>query len=56
VDVADGAAVGLSDGTVATLVSAFAWTGFSATGFLWSDIERDFELFSFAAATTFEKP
>src|SRR6185436_19567806 len=56
VDVADAGAVGLADGTIESHVSAFAWSSLVATDFLWSDVEREFELFSRAGARHFLKP
>jgi hypothetical protein len=56
VDVADGGVLGLANGNLSATVAAFGWASFSPTGFLWSDVEREFELFSFAAPETFVKP
>jgi hypothetical protein len=47
---------GLADTTLVLEASAWAWTGLSPGAFLWTDLERDFELFSQAARFTFEKP
>ncbi len=56
VDPADGGGVGLSDGSVQTSVSAYAWSSLSPTAFLWSDVEREFELFARAEPFSFGKP
>jgi hypothetical protein len=56
VDVGDAGAVGLADGDLEATAAAYAWDSFSALDFLWSDVERDFELFSRAAPVTFQKP
>lgn len=56
VDVADAGAAGLADGNLRTFAAAFAWSSLVPTGFLWSDVEREFELFSRAAEFTFTKP
>ena len=47
---------GLADGNIAASAAAFAWQGFSATDLLWSDVEREFELFSRTAEVLFQKP
>lgn len=56
VDVADGGAAGLADGDLQSQVTAWAWSSFSPTEFLWSDVEREFELFARAEPLTFVKP
>ncbi|NOT29236.1 MAG: hypothetical protein HOP15_02175, partial [Planctomycetes bacterium] len=56
VDVGDAGAAGLADGNLRTFASAFAWGSLSPTAFLWSDVEREFELFARAAEFTFTKP
>lgn len=56
VDPADGGGVGLSDGSVQTSVSAYAWSALTPTAFLWSDVEREFELFARAEPFSFGKP
>jgi hypothetical protein len=56
VDVGEAGALGLADGIIVSQVSAFAWQGLVATSFLWSDIERRFELFSQSARFSFQKP
>ena len=48
--------IGLADGTLTTRTSAWAWEGIDPTDFLWSDLERQFELFSRAEAFTFTMP
>lgn len=45
-----GGTVPLATGTWSVRMSAFAWTTFDATSFLWSDIEREYDLFSHATA------
>jgi hypothetical protein len=56
VDVGEAGGAGLMDGTLTSSVSAYAWGTLSATNFLWSDVERLFELFSRAAPVSFTKP
>lgn len=56
VDVADAGGVGLADGKVTSVVSAYAWAALSGTEFFWTDVEREFELFSRAAPLSFMKP
>ncbi|MSR61178.1 MAG: hypothetical protein EXS08_01855 [Planctomycetes bacterium] len=56
VDVADAGAVGLADGPIASTASAFAWNGLDPADFLWTDLERRFELFSRAETVRFFKP
>ncbi len=56
VDVGDAGGVGLLDGDLDSTASAFAWSSLAGTDFLWSDVEREFELFSRAATLTFQKP
>lgn len=48
--------VGLADGPIVASPAAFAWDGFGVGGFLWSDVERLFELFAFATPVSFQKP
>lgn len=48
--------VGLMDGALRSSASAFAWSSLTGTDFLWSDVEREFQLFSRAAELTFQKP
>jgi hypothetical protein len=47
---------GLADGEVVVESAAFAWSGFSPTSFLWSDVTREMELFAFAEPFTVDKP
>jgi hypothetical protein len=47
---------GLANGTLESKASAYAWQSLGTTGFLLSDLEREFELFSRAAPLTFTKP
>jgi len=56
VDVGDAGEVGLADGNLLTSVSAYAWSSFSPTDFLWSDVEHEFELFARAKPFSFAKP
>ena len=56
VDPADGGGAGLANGNVLVRGSAFAWEGFDPQAFLWSDIEREFELFSHTSQQTLVKP
>lgn len=56
VDVGDAGGVGLRDGDLGSTVSAFAWTSLMGRDFMWTDVEREFELFSRAATLTFQKP
>lgn len=45
--------MGLPDADLVTTVSAYAWTGFDLTDFFWSDIEREYDLFSHTLPTTY---
>jgi hypothetical protein len=56
VDLADGGGTGLVDGSLALEASAWAWQGFDGGAFLWSDVEREFELFSLAGERALQKP
>lgn len=56
VDVAAEGGVGLDDGELSSTAAAFAWSSLVSTAFLWSDVEREFELFSRAAPRMFFKP
>jgi hypothetical protein len=56
VDPADGAGTGLADGTLLLRASAYAWSGLDPLNFLWSDLEREFELFARAEEISFLKP
>ena len=59
VDVADAGVAGvtgLASGSLESRTSAYAWTSMGTSGFLLSDLEREFELFSRAAPLTFTKP
>ncbi len=56
-DVADvGGLVGLADGMLSVRASAFAWAGLDPSLFLWSDVGREPDLFSFAAPIMVDKP
>jgi hypothetical protein len=56
VDPMDAGALGLADGSVTSTTAAYAWTALAPLDFLWSDVERRFELFSRGAPLTFSKP
>lgn len=56
VDPEDGGATGLADMDVTLEATAWAWTALSPSAFLWTDVEREFELFSRAGRFTFQKP
>jgi len=56
VDVGDAGVTGLRDGTLVSRTAAWAWNGLLPTDFLWTDIERRFELFSRGAPFSFLKP
>lgn len=56
VDLADGGGSGLADGALTLRASAWAWEAFAPAAFLWSDLEREFELFALAAERTLQKP
>ena len=43
----------LPDSDIAVIVSAFAWEGFDLTDFAWTDVEREYDLFSHALPSTF---
>ena len=51
-----GGTLPLLSGDVDVQVSAFAWSTFDALEFLWSDVEREFDLFSHAATVTATPP
>lgn len=56
VDPTDGGVTGLADMDVTLEATAWAWTALSPSAFLWTDVEREFELFSRAGRFTFQKP
>ncbi|MEQ1891360.1 MAG: hypothetical protein ABL998_02360 [Planctomycetota bacterium] len=56
VDLADGGGSGLANGALELEASAWAWDGFDGGAFLWSDVEREFELFALAGERTLQKP
>ncbi len=43
----------LPDSDIVVSVSAYAWNGFDLTDFLWTDIEREYDLFAHALPSTF---
>ena len=45
----------LADGTLTVSISAWAWAGFDAGAFLWSDLEREHDLFSHSMAYALTK-
>ncbi|MFT5049473.1 MAG: hypothetical protein ACI8QZ_000866 [Chlamydiales bacterium] len=47
---------GLANGPIVAQPSVHAWSGFSASSFLWTDIDRIQDQFGHAAATTFTQP
>jgi len=48
---------GLADGGIAASVQSYAWPDFLSSGsFLWSDVEREFDLHSSSAPTSFQQP
>jgi hypothetical protein len=48
---------GLANGGIEAVVQSFAWPDFMTSGsFLWSDIEREFDLHSSSAPTSFQQP
>jgi hypothetical protein len=56
VDSADAGGVGLDDGILVSSVAAFAWSSLVPADFLWTDVEREFELFSRTEQISFAKP
>lgn len=56
VDVAEAGAIGLADGAIVSRTSAYAWQGLLPASFLWTDVERRFELFSRSGPISFQKP
>ena len=52
-DLTPGAGTGLQDGPIACEISAFAWTGLDTADFLWSDVDREHDLFTRSATETF---
>lgn len=46
----------LVDEDLVVQVSAYAWPGFDLTNFLWTDIEREYDLFAHTRPTTFNNP
>ena len=51
-DVAAGGGTALADGELSISIDSFAWPAFQPDGFLFSDVEREYEAFSFGAANT----
>jgi hypothetical protein len=47
--------VGLLDGTITVVLSSYGWVSLDTTGFLWTDVEREANLLSHSAATTFQQ-
>lgn len=48
---------GLANGGIQAVVQSYAWPGFLSTGsFLWSDVEREFDLHSSSAPTSYQQP
>ena len=46
----------LTTGTITVQIALFAWPGFDPAQFLWSDIEREYDLASFSKSQTFTTP
>ena len=55
-DPGDAGATGLASGNISVRISAFAWPTFNPRRFLWSDVEREHDLFARAASVTLTKP
>ena len=55
-DPADAGGTGLATGNLSVRISAFAWPTLDITRFLWSDVEREHDLFARAAPVTLTKP
>jgi hypothetical protein len=53
-DIVGGA--GLLDGSIDCQIEAFAWPSLSTQEFLWSDVEREHDLFSFSEPFSFDQP
>ena len=52
-DVAAGGGTALADGSIAFEVATFAWPDFDPTALLFTDVEREYDVFSFAAPVLF---
>lgn len=52
-DVALGGAVPLVDGPLELRIATFAWPTLDPAAFLWSDVEREYDVFSFSAPLMF---
>jgi hypothetical protein len=55
-DLSGTAAIGLSPGPTACTISAFAWPSLSPSEFLWSDVEREHDLFAATKSVSFTVP
>jgi hypothetical protein len=55
-DVAAAGGAPLADGTLSVQAAAFAWPGFDAAAFMWTDVERDRTLYAQGAAVTLTQP
>ncbi|TAJ21496.1 MAG: hypothetical protein EPO68_04630 [Planctomycetota bacterium] len=53
VDIAADGGQPLADGPIEAVVESLGWPGFDASAFLWSDLEREYDLFSRSAGVSF---
>ncbi len=56
IHVPDLGADGLADGTIRCQLSAWTWPDFDPTAFLWSDIEREYDVFAHSPLVDFTQP
>jgi len=56
VDIAVAGGEPLANGSIEAVVESLAWPSFDAGAFLWSDLEREFDLFSRSAPIAFTQP
>jgi hypothetical protein len=55
-DIASFGGNGLPDGAIDCTIAAFAWPTFDSASFLWTDLPREYDLFSESAPVQFTKP
>ena len=55
-DVTDFLATPLADGPMTCRVSAYAWTSLDLTSFLWTDVDREYEVFAHTLPIPFMQP
>lgn len=55
-DLGGTAAIGLASGATSCTIAAFAWQSLSPSEFLWSDIEREHDLFAATKSVSFTVP